>query len=144
MDKIWYKIVGWVLIIGGILTFISHLYGQWCIFSTCSVLDQLYEYGFGLWPVLIIALSFLPGRLYLKIADKKVKENRLIKWGLVISIIAILWIVISLLLSIVITIGTGDNSYGAIILFTIFGIIPAGIIYGVSILLLIINWFRNR
>ncbi len=133
MDKLWYRIIGGLVLLIGLIWILGNInfniIGQ----------DNFREIFIGgiLGSVLIFVLFFFPGMAYLKMK----KYNKLTNSSLVLIIIGIIWIVLLAIYEFIIN--PTDIAIRGLGTF-LFGIIPAGILYGISILLLIINLFKNK
>ena len=136
-----YTIFGWVLIVGGIAGVILNLFYSEC--PGCSIYGRLYEIGFGIFPALIFVFSFFPGKFFLKVGDNKIKENKLITSSLVLVIIGIGLAILTLLIAFMSCPLVSCDLF-SIAMIVLLGTVPAVIIYGVAVILLIINWFKNK
>ena len=140
-----YKIVGWILIILGIISILYTLFFSTTIFDckVCNLFDYLYHFGgYLLIIVLLFIFSYFPGKVYIK----TYKENKLLKGSLIFTIIALIISILTILFILFAIISDprlANEPFGmALILIMVAW--PIGIAYGVAILLLIINWVKNR
>lgn len=151
MKSSWYKFSAWLLIIIGI---ISTIFYMW----------EAVEFGGGPEPFLpslffilfrivggifFFLLFLIPGILYLKIKE----SNKLTKWSVWLTLIGMVWIILVFLYGVLYGVfscqgapspGLDECLAPGIVLGMGLGLIPSGILYGIAIILLIINWFRNR
>ena len=141
MNQLLYKISGWTLIIAGIIITLYVLGYSLC--TTCGVIDFVGEMVGGLLlGALVIVLSYFPGRFYLRL--KKREENKLVKGSLICVLLVLFGFVLYLILGVYhLLIGTEDWGLLMMFGFIIFFAIPFGVLYGIALLLLIINRLRN-
>ena len=133
-----YKIAGWILIIAGIITAILTIYFS---FGGPTTADRLYELGSGLlFAILIFVLAFFPGKFFLKIEEAE--QNKSTNWSLGLTLTGIGLIIIALI-SMLITCPPPRFCDGAGLAIIFFGIFPAGVLYAISVILLIINKFKK-
>ncbi len=143
MNRLLYKITAWILIIGGIGYAIANLY-----FSTgpTTLADKIYEFVIGLLgSIVIIALSWFPGRYYLRISEDTSKHNKLTNTSIMLTIIGIILIIVTSLATLI-TCPPPNMTYCdgfGIILFFILGLWPAGFLYAIAIILLLVNKFKK-
>ena len=151
MNRDLYKIVGWILIIVGIIATILSLYSNTYInivYFSQGMLnnnDAFYEIGAGLLiSILTLTLSLFPGRYYLKIADKKSQHNKLTNSSLILTMIGIILIVIAFFYMLIQCPPSTNicDGWGVMLIFD--GIFPAAVLYGIAVILLIVNKLLNK
>jgi len=95
--------------------------------------------------LLILAIFLFPGIFYLKIKEEKI--NKLTNWSVGLALTALIIVILTILLFFILCLPQGGFRSECFVwgagIFGVFTFIPAGILYMVSILLLIINWFKN-
>ena len=150
MNKLWYYFAGIVTFLFGLVWVLGNLY--------FNVLNYLLNRGFrsgfaqvfgeviigGILGSFAIAIIFiLPAIFYFKLANKD-KQNKLLNWSTSLTVVAgfIMLIFIFFLLFNYFLYGLPDGI--AVGITFLFFSIPTGIIYSVALLLLVINWFRNK
>ena len=142
MNLKWYKFTGWIFIVIGIIFSLSIAIiafpQNYKLFSSNFLLDILISFSIPL------IFSMILGLTYLRLGKEKMRET----WFSRISLISTLLYVIVLLLYCILVFSlviTSRDLEGAIWSFAIF-ILPSSLLYVLSIVLLIINWFivRNK
>ena len=125
MNKLWYKL-------SGILVLLSALILIYAIVVDLNVFPEIIGFS-------ILAIIMLFSGIYLlKLSPKK--YNKLTNSVVILILIGIIWILLVQIYELVIVKPTELRGLTTIIL----GVFPAGILYGIALLLLIINWFKNR
>jgi|SRR3989344_3654488 len=125
MNKLWYKL-------SGILVLLSALILIYAIVVDLNVFPEIIGFS-------ILAIIMLFSGIYLlKLSPKK--YNKLTNSIVILILIGIIWILLVQIYELVIVKPTELRGLTTIIL----GVFPAGILYGIALLLLIINWFKNR
>ena len=125
MNKLWYKL-------SGILVLLSALILIYAIVVDLNGFPEIIGFS-------ILAIIMLFSGIYLlKLSPKK--YNKLTNSVVILILIGIIWILLVQIYELVIVKPTELRGLTTIIL----GVFPAGILYGIALLLLIINWFKNR
>ena len=126
MNKLWYKQCGILIILAGII-------GSFLVIKYNGLFfGLLYSIG-------ILAISISHAMFYFNVGKGKFDENRLIKSSLVLTIITLVILILNLIISFI---SFNDAwSWALTLLFVGF---VAGIFYVIALLLLIINWFKNK
>ena len=125
MNKLWYKL-------SGILVLLSALILIYAIVVDLNGFPEII--GFSILAIIVL----FSGIYLLKLSPKK--YNKLTNSVVILILIGIIWILLVQIYELVIVKPTELRGLTTIIL----GIFPAGILYGIALLLLIINWFKNR
>jgi len=140
MKKVWYGLAGTTTFLFGLIWVLENLY--------FNVIKYLMTRGlnFGFKEVFVegilgssgIAIIFiLPAIFYFKLINKK--SNKLLDWSTSLALIS--GVIMLLFVSWVFYKKVEGIALGLMFLFVS---IPAGILYGIALLLLIINWFKNK
>jgi len=95
-----------------------------------------------LFSLIVFVLGFFVGRFYYKLGKDNKIQTKLIKTALILQLISVIVMLIVIIL-IFLSCYDGCDMSGEGIFFVTIGI-PSLIIYCMGILLLIINWFKNR
>ncbi len=95
-----------------------------------------------LFSLIVFVLGFFVGRFYYKLGKDNKIQTKLIKTALILQLISVIVMLIVIIL-IFLSCYDGCDMFGEGIFFVTIGI-PSLIIYCIGILLLIINWFKNR
>lgn len=142
MNKTLYKIIGWFLIVGSLISIVLTFYFNWC--WNCDIIDLLNEFfGAIILSILIFIFGFIPGKFYIKIGTK-LKENKLTNSSLTLTLISLIIALVEYaLIAVSCFISVSCEITGTAILALLALFIPS-LLYGISIILLIINWFKNR
>ena len=125
MNKLWYKL-------SGILVLLSALILIYAIVVDLNGFPEII--GFSILAIIVL----FSGIYLLKLSPKK--YNKLTNSVVILILIGIIWILFVQIYELVIVKPTELRGLTTIIL----GVFPAGILYGIALLLLIINWFKNR
>jgi len=136
MNKSLYKITALILIVAGIICAITNLF-----FSTGgpTLSDQVFEFGFGLlFSVLIFGLAFFPGKYYLTIGNDETKHNKITNSSLILTIVGLVVVVATVIIMQLIPSDGWEWMYGLA-----FGIFPAGFLYAIAVILLLVNKFKK-
>ena len=137
MNKSLYKITAWILIVAGIIYAITNLYFS---FGGPTIADRIYEFGFGfLFSVLIFVLSFFPGKYYLAIGRDESKHNKLTNSSLILTIVGLVIVVATFIIMQLTPSDGWEWMYGLA-----FGIFPAGFLYAIAVILLLVNRFKKH
>lgn len=89
-------------------------------------------------PLVFILLSLFLGIFYIKFSLGKIKENKLIKSSLFFAALGIFCFFILLFYSF-----TGSLNLDELEFIFFFGLVPSIVLFGITSLLIIINWVRN-
>ena len=139
MNKLFYKITAWILMVTGVIYAITNLYLS---FGGPTIADRIYELGFGfLFSVLIFILLFFLGKYFMTIGEDKTKQNKLTNSSLVLTMIGIVLILVEFFAMLIMCPPPCDGMGFLFVLF--FGVIPVGVLYTMAIILLLINKFKK-
>lgn len=94
-----------------------------------------------IWTILAAIILFYTGSFFWKLGKGKINENKLIKSSLILAIIGIVFFVLAGILTIICLVSSGD---AMCLLGMLLGLFPFLVLYGIAVLLLIINWFKSR
>lgn len=145
MNKIWYWIsgifvllAGFSWVIGNISANVFHLLPRIAELGT----DIYYEILVGgILGSVLLSLAFFPaGIILLRLENKK--QTRLTNWSVILIIVGIALVLLLTIISLPQCLQYQTQE--CLLPIFLMGIIPAGILYGISLLLLIINWFATR
>ena len=135
MNKSLYKITAWILIVAGIVYAITNLFFS---IGDPTLADQVFEFGFGLlFSVLIFALSFFPGKYYLTMSNYE-KHNKITNTSLILTIVGLVVVVAAFIIMQLTPSDGWEWMYGLT-----FGIFPAGFLYAIAVILLLVNKFKK-
>ncbi len=147
MKNFWFSLAGWLVIIAGLIWSLgnahANILGEINRAAYFGTSLNLFEFLVGgiLGSLTILVLFLAPGIFYLRVGMNKVRQNKLIQWSVGLTLFGLALIILSALVE-AIFICPGLKCDLPIFTFIV-GVIPAGILYGVSLVLLIINWFRR-
>ena len=140
-----HKLAGWIVLLAGLVWILGNIYVNIIALIISYYPINLYEIIFGgvIGSLLILVVFLFPGLFYLKVGSNKIQQNKLINASTILPLIGAALIILAAILEFVIFCpGTGCEIPGIVTL--ILGIIPAGFLYGLAVVLLIINWLIAR
>ena len=91
----------------------------------------------------LIAIFLIPGIYYIRAK----KKNKLTNWSVGLTFIGLILVILTFLIFFILGLISGSFEgigWAIAILGVPFGLAPAGILYVIAIILLIINWFKTR
>jgi len=136
MNKLLYQITAWVLIIAGIVS------AGLTIFSNLNA--PLYDLSFlVLFAVLILAVSILPGRFFLRLAEDESQQNKLTNSSIILILVGIGLILISFIAMLFQCNIFTESCDGLIFIIVIWGSIPAAFLFAIAIILLLVNKYKK-
>ena len=154
-----YLLVGWTLIlIAGLsgLAMLNNLIGGNGLINICnlfliqesciagsSYLPFILVINNFLAPLFFIGIFLIPGIYYIKIKEK----NRLTNWAVGLNLAGLILVILTFLIFFILALLAGDFEgffWAIAILGVPFGLVPAGILYVIAIILLVINWFKKK
>jgi len=146
MKERWYKVGGFLLISLAVILPISFiLFNAYTLFTSGSNLGAflivIFLFSIVLRSLLFFIFTFFPGKLLLRVGNGEVAETSLTKTSLIFVFISIIFLIPSISAFVIcVTEGCDHGAGFETILFISFFLF----FYGIAVLLLIINWFKNR
>jgi len=145
MHKNWYLLASIFVILAGLAWVIGNISA-----NIIHLLPKAVELGpeiyyqvlvAGVLGSIALALAFFPAGIALLRLGKK-KQTKLGNWSVILILVGIALILLLTIISLPSCLQHANQE--CLLSVFLFGVIPAGILYGVSLLLLIINWFTTR
>ena len=131
MKNYWFAFLGITVIIAGLLSAYLNSFTSYDFFGDLGILGT---------PLLLLA-SLIPGIFYLRVSAGKARQTALVQWAAKITLFGIALVLLSFIVELIACPGLKCDLSLVPTLF--FGVIPAGILYGASLILLIIHWPRS-
>ncbi len=144
-----YKTTGWLAIAAGLLWFLGNVYYNvignlrlFADFGPGTIFMELFVGGV-LGSIGILLVFLLPGIFYLKVGDRKIMQNRLISWAAGLTLCGVILMLLVAIISSMAFCRHNWTGYECVIPVFFLGVIPAGVLYGIGLILLIINWLKR-
>jgi len=146
MKKNWYLLASIFVILAGVVWVVGNIGAN--IFGEFSRAEY---FGIGVyWSEILLggvlgsialALAFFPAGIALLKLGKQ-KQTKLGNWSVILILVGIALVLLLTIISLPSCLQHTNQE--CLLSVFLFGVIPAGVLYGISLLLLIINWFTTR
>ena len=146
MKSLLHKLAGWLVLLAGLVWISGNIYFNIIplIFSYIpSYFNDIFFAGI-IGSLLILVAFLFPGLFYLKVGSNKIKQNKLINASSILIIIGAALIIVFAIIEFFIICRPLEKCEILGLGTFIFGIIPAGFLYGLAVVLLIISWLIAR
>lgn len=146
MNKIFYKIIGWIFMVVLLVLAIILLYNivggleKWRGCSACY--DEFISAGIAF--IISIPVLFLMGKKYLRIGNGHAIKNSLTNTSLTFSILGIILPILIFVFALITLEGSSDDGLGAAIFGIILPLTISGLCFLIAAILLIVNHFKNK
>lgn len=144
-----YNTTGWFVIVAGLLWSLGNVYYNiignlrlFADFGPGTIFMELIVGGV-LGTIAILLLFLLPGIFYLKVGTGKIMQNKLISWAAGLTLCGVILILLATIISSMTFCRHNWTGYECFLPVFFLGVIPAGVLYGIGLILLIINWFKR-